>query len=224
MASVQSGTSSINFFDLPLKVRNAVYRNSLIVPHPLYLFQDPGSRVELFAPDAVPQWPALLYVNRQMHQESRAVLYGGNKFHLVDITRGQVNLLSDFLIGIGTANASLLPYMSINFPIVTGQLGSIGLREDSLQELKLLKDNCTSLTTLEVHIHNNNSSPGVTNVDQQNLHFVQEALSHVDMRFKNISSLDNIIVRIYDQHPTSAALESMRALGWTVLPANRNHW
>jgi hypothetical protein len=40
-----------NIFGLPRKIRNDIYERVFYVPHPLYLFQDTGSRVETFAPE-----------------------------------------------------------------------------------------------------------------------------------------------------------------------------
>ncbi len=52
------------FFDLPRHVRDHIYRNVLVVAHPLYLFKDPRSpKVELFAPQKRREWLALLFTN-----------------------------------------------------------------------------------------------------------------------------------------------------------------
>ncbi|CAN9146254.1 unnamed protein product [Alternaria alternata] len=40
-----------NFLDLPKGIRNNIYEKVLAVPHPIYLFQEPNSRVETFAPE-----------------------------------------------------------------------------------------------------------------------------------------------------------------------------
>lgn len=47
------------------EIRNKSYRRMLVVAHPVFLFQDAGSRVETFAPDRPFRWLSLLYTNRQ---------------------------------------------------------------------------------------------------------------------------------------------------------------
>ncbi len=72
------------FFDLPRHVRDVIYREVLEVAHPLYLFKDSRSpKVELFAPEKRRRWLALLFTNRQLHAEARAILYS-NHFTFVD--------------------------------------------------------------------------------------------------------------------------------------------
>jgi len=217
------GSAAINFFSLPGKARDNIYKRVLIVAHPLYLFQDPGSRVETFAPERPFRWLALLYTNRQMKSEAGAVLYGMSNFTFLDTTRQQVGLLQAFLNCIGPVNASLLSHLCINFPVIEGQPGESKLREDSLQSLKLLQEKCINLTTLETHFYSNNSS-GLTRMDQDNLQFIREALSQFDVQLKAIPSLDKIIVRVYGGTPTPSVMEFMQGFGWVVLPGNRNQW
>lgn len=108
----------VNLLGLPTRVLKRIYRRVLWVPHPLYLFQEPGSRVESFAPDRPKQWLALPYANRQICREAATVLYETNRFHLVDVTEQQVSLLRSFLGCIGPVNAASLSYLCINFPVI----------------------------------------------------------------------------------------------------------
>ena len=218
-------SAAINFFSLPSKIRKDVYQKVLIVAHPILLFQEPGSRVETFAPDKPSQWLALLYTNRQMHNEASAVLYRMNSFTLVDTTRQQVDLLQSFLHCLGTVNADFLSHLNINFPVterVEGQPGKVKLRADSLQSLKLLQENCTNLTTLEAHIHHQNSV-GLTQTDHDSSQFIREALSEIDAQLNAIPSLNKVIVRVYDRNVIPQAMDSMRGLGWIVLSGNSGH-
>jgi hypothetical protein len=84
--SQPAGSAGISFFSLPREIRNKIYKIVLIVAHPVFLFQDAGSRVETFAPDRPFRLLSLLYTNRQMHNEAIPVLYGMNNFSLVDST------------------------------------------------------------------------------------------------------------------------------------------
>lgn len=218
-----TGSTPINFFNLPSKARNNIYKRVLIVAHPLYLFQDAGSRVETFAPDKPLRWNALLYTNRQMNSEASAVLYGMNNFALLDGTRQDVGLVEAFLNCIGPMNSSLLSHLSIDFPVMEGQSGNSKLREDSLESLKFLQEKCTNLATLETHLHNNKFT-GWVRANQDNPQIIRDALSQYDVQLKAIPSLDKIIVRVYGGIPTPSVMDVMQGFGWVVLPGHRNQW
>ena len=191
----------------------------LVVAHPVFLFQDAGSRVETFAPDRPFRWLSLLYTNRQIHSEAIPVLYGVNIFSFVDSTPQQVGLLQAFLDCIGSVNAGSLSHLCINFPVlesIEDQPGKAKLREDSLQSLKLLREKSTNLTTLETFIHSKNSK-GVTKTDRDNPQLNQDGLSQIDAQLKAIPSLNRVIVRIFDGTPTPSVIDLMQGLGWVVL-------
>lgn len=207
-----------NILGLPIKIRSRIYQTVLYVSHPLYLFQDTGSRVETFAPERPRRWLALLQVNRQVHQEAAEVLFGMNTFTLLDERRPQDILLKAFLICIGPVNSASLTHLSMDFPTLEGPLGEMKLKEDSLQRLKLLQRHCTNLTTLEIslsvkHVRDLNQVAG----DSPQL--VNEALSQINSQLQTIPSLETIIVRITGPQPAVSTLECMRSLGWTTLPA-----
>ncbi|OAL51088.1 hypothetical protein IQ07DRAFT_643212 [Pyrenochaeta sp. DS3sAY3a] len=69
----------------------------------------------------------------------------------------------------------------------------VKLRDDSLQSLVLLWDNCTNLSTLELLVHHKNSS-FFQNTDD----FLREALSLINDHFKSITALEEILVRFSD--------------------------
>ncbi|KAI1498956.1 hypothetical protein F5X99DRAFT_391624 [Biscogniauxia marginata] len=220
--AVSQRTSSvvIGFFTLPGETRNNIYRRALVAAHPLYLFQDagPDSRVETFAPDRPFQSLALLHTSRQVYDEARAVLYGSNRFTLVDTTPHQVDLLQSFLNRIGAINAGLLSYLCINFPaveIVEGQPGNVMLREDGLRSLKLLQQNCAGLKTLEILVHKQNSS-GLTKASHDDSQSLRTALSQIDVQLRAISSLKKILVRFYDGPSSPLVTETMKGFGWVI--------
>jgi len=215
-SSQSAGSATVNFVDLPESVRNQIYTSVLVVLHPLYLFQGPGTRVETFAPDRPKQWLALLYTNRQISREASAALYRVNHFHLVDDTKQQFDLLRSFLDCIGSRNAASLLHICINFPIVEsadGQPGKVKLKDDSLQCFKLLHDKCTNLSTLETVVHHKNSS-----VFRKTDEFLREALRPIDAQFKTLPSLKRIIIQVvvHDGVPTTSAKNFMQELGWIV--------
>jgi len=214
-ASVPAG-----FLSLPHKIRTNIYKRVLVVAHPLYLFQDTGSQVvESFAPERPFRWLALLYTNRQLHDEASIVLYGSNCFHFMDTALRQGGLLQSFFNCIGSLNAGLLSHLCINFPVAENakdQSGIVMLREDDLCSLRLLKENCTSLTTLETLINGRNSTR-LINAGDNDSQFIREALSQIDSQLKAISSLKKVIVKYYDGTPTPFVVELMQGLGWVIL-------
>lgn len=219
-SSQPAGSATISLFSLPREIRDKIYKKVLIIAHPVFLFQDTGSRVETFAPDRPHQWLSLLYTNRQMRSEATPVLYGMNNFSLVDTTRQQTGLLQAFVDCIGSVNAESLSYLCINLPVaerIEDQPGKIKLRDDSLRSLKILQENCTNLTTLDFLIHNKNSK-ALVQTDLVDLQFIRDALSQIDAQLKAILSLNRIIVRVRNAIPIpTSVIESMQGLGWVVL-------
>ncbi|KAK7397524.1 hypothetical protein QQX98_013108 [Neonectria punicea] len=225
ISNATSPRGSISFASLPKGIRQDIYKRALVVAHPIYLFQDKASRVETFAPDKPARWLALLYVNRQVYSEARAVLYGMNRFTLVDTTQQQVGLLRSFLNCIGSMNAGLVSHLAINFPVVERMEDQPGVREvkirdDGLQSLTLLQEKCTNLMTLETFIHNQNSS-FLTETDEDGSQLVQEALPRIDTQLKAIPSLKKIIVRVYIGTLPPLVMDLMRGLGWVILFGDR---
>jgi hypothetical protein len=210
-------STNSKFLHLPKEIRIHIYRKILTVPHPLYLFQEPNSRVESFAPDKPHRWLALLLTNRQIRNEASVELYGTNQFHLVDTTPQQAKLLQAFLDCIGAENAASLSHLSINFPVLEdeyGRPGEVKFRHDSLQSLELLRKNCTKLSTLKILVHSKNNSIFKRADDS-----LQQALLLIDAQLKTIPSLGKIVVPVKarDGAPTSAAKEIMQGLGWVVV-------
>lgn len=108
-----------NLFTLPIEIRRAVYKQVLALPHPIYLFQGYGGKVESFGPQIPLRWRSLVYTNRQIHTEASEVLYGASQFMLMDTTPQQVNLLQAFMDRIGRVHSRCLTHLCINFPMAT---------------------------------------------------------------------------------------------------------
>jgi len=207
-----------NILGLPRKIRARIYQTVLYVPHPLYLFQDTGTKVETFAPERPNRWLSLLQVNRQIHEEAAEVLFGMNNFTLLDERQPQDLLLKAFLTCIGPVNSALLTHLSMDFPTLEGPLGEVKLKDDSLRRLKLLKSHCTNLTTLETSFSVKHAKD-LVQVAGDSPQSVNEALSQVNLQLQTIPSLKTTIVRITGPQPAPSTLECMRSLGWTTLPA-----
>jgi len=222
-ASRLTSYGTISWFDLPKRIRHNIYKRVLVVAHPVYLFQDKGSRVEAFAPEKPIQWLALLHSNRKICGEAIEVLYGMNRFILVDTTRQQAGFLQSFLRCIGPVNAGLLSHICINFPVlenIEDQHDKVEMGEGSLHIWRLLREKCTNLTTLETFIYGKNSS-FLTEADGDNSQFVREVLLQIDAQLKAISSLKKIIIRVYSGTLTPLVIDLMQGLGWVILFGDR---
>ena len=215
-------SDNIKFFDLPRKARNEIYKRLLTVPHPLYFFQDPGGPVQTFAPDRPHQWLALLLVNRQMTSEVSAVLYGRNKFVLMDTTRYQDGLLQAFLERIGSINATFLTHLGIKFPAFDVQQQGFNA-EDNLQKLQLIREKCTSLRTLEAHVYSEDSKC-LTESKREDIQLTRDILCQFEQQLQSIPSLIKTIIRVYAGRPTPTMMEFMQRFGWEVLPGSRDQW
>ncbi|CAI6336992.1 unnamed protein product [Periconia digitata] len=214
--SQSTSSANPNFLSLPEKIRKEIFRRVLSILHPLFIFQDPGCPVEMFAPDRPPHWLAITYVNREISCEASSVLYEINHFHLLDMTQQQSNILQSFFNCIGARNVAFLSHLDISFPVgeaMDSQPGTFRFGSDSFQSLKLLQRHCNNLSTLEVFIHNKNigffeNPEGV----------IHEALSVIAAEFRAISSLQNVVVRVIPHEGIPApAKDLMRKFGWAIV-------
>jgi hypothetical protein len=216
-----SGSTAVGIFALPVEIRHQIFKLVLAVPDSLYLFQDPGSPLESFMPSKPRAWLALLYTSRRVSYEARSVLYGANRFTLeeVEIANYRSNILKSFINGIGSVNAGFLSKLRISFPAterVDDQQGEIRLREDTLQNLQLLRNECTGLRTLEALIYGKGCRYLITE-DQDNPHFAHDVLVKIDSEFRKIASLNTIIVRFCSGSPAPSIRNFLEILGWVVL-------
>lgn len=216
-----SGSTTIGIFALPVEIRQQIFKLVLAVPESLYLFQDSGSPLESFMPSKPRAWLALLYTNRRLSYEARSVLYSANRFTLeeVEIANYRSNILKSFINGIGSLNSGFLSELRISFPAterVDDQQGAIRLRENTLQNLQLLRNECTGLRTLEALVYSKGCHYLITE-DQDNPHFAHDVLVKINSEFRKIASLNIIIVRFCSGSPGPSIKNFLESLGWVVL-------
>ncbi|RTE84329.1 hypothetical protein BHE90_001196 [Fusarium euwallaceae] len=214
-----SQPAAVGFLDLPGMARDGIYKHVLTVEHPVYLFQDFGSRVEAFAPDKPKWWIALLYTNRQISSEAKAALYANNNFHLMGNPQKHGALLQSFLGRIGSPNANSLSRLCIGFPVTEkaqGQPGSVIITQDSLQSLTLVREQCTALKILEMQLSKENSGL-LAGAREEDAQLVRDALLRIDAQLKTISSVKKIVVRLYMKDVPSFVVDAMQGLEWVVL-------
>lgn len=188
----------------------------LVLKSPLQLWRD-SSQLHTFAPEMPYRWLALLYTNRQIYDEASAVVYSSNRFTLVDSTQ-EFELLQSFLTSIGSTNAGFLSHLCISFPVleaVGDESGTVNLSKESLQSLVFLQRMCTGLKTIETLIFHQNSG-GLRKASEDNLEFVEKAISQIDHHLRAIPSLKEFVVRIYDRNVTSSVRAVMQRPGWKV--------
>lgn len=212
---------------LPEPVRCRIFEIVLRVRHPLYLFQDSPTRVELFAPEKPRNWHGLLRINKRLGLEASAVLYSKNTFILTVTSPREADLLETFLRCIGPKNASFLEHLCISFPAVElyqsdePQADSFRLRQDSARVFALLKDQCTSLSTLELCVHSKNCD-GMTSTSPGQRQHIPEMLSYVERHFREMQMLGRIIIKISSGDLLPETVDAMRGHGWVIAPG-RGH-
>ncbi|KAI8712870.1 hypothetical protein NCS52_01386400 [Fusarium sp. LHS14.1] len=214
-----SQPAAVGFMDLPGLVREGIYKHVLTIKHPVYLFQDFGRRVEAFAPDKPKQWIALLYTNRQISSEAKAVLYGNNNFHLMDNPEKHGALLQSFLGSIGSSNANSLSYLCLGFPVAEkaqGQADGVAIRQDSLQSLSLVREQCLGINTLEMQMCKENSRL-LVGAREEDAQLVRDVLLRVDAQLQAISSVKKIVIRLSIKGVPSLVVDAMQNLAWVVL-------
>lgn len=220
------------FLALPLEIRNKIYKHLLGVSLPIYIFRDSPDTddIESFTHD-IPRrrrhWTALLYVNRQIYIEARAILYGGNQFELMEIDAKQPevrfpSLLSSFLERIGPVNAGSLSSLCMTFPAIEEQIEygmgggqpkkRIKIREDGLQKLQLLRKECTGLRVIDMIY----KGSGVIGTGAE---ATQEVLQEINTYLRAIPSLSRIVITVLDRtlRPPATVKDIMQQLGWIVL-------
>jgi hypothetical protein len=140
--------------------------------------------------------PALLRVNKKVHSEASSLLYSNNRFRFPDIlisTPSATNspYIAPFLPQIGS-QASLIRHICITFPFPTFddfRHDRAMLHEAHIKNLELIRDTCTSITTLELLL-----PPDSTIYAFCDSPIAGEALDLLDTRFKAIPSLKEIII------------------------------
>jgi hypothetical protein len=220
--TIPQGTYSTGagLFKLPIEIRYNIYGLVLSLSQPLYVFQQSNSRVETFAPSKPFRWLALLSTNRQIHDEGSVALYGTHNFIFVDTTHCQLHIISSFLDGIGTINASLVSHLCINFPfadVVSGQASEAKFKEDGLRTLRILREKCTSLNTLELFVHSENAR-GLSTSSGGRWDFIKDAILQIDAQLNAMASLNNVIIRSYCGSLVPSVAAIIQGLGWVILP------
>jgi hypothetical protein len=91
----------------------------------------------------------------------------------------------------------------------------VTLEDDSVRILVKIQSDCTKLGTLTTSLQSTNAmevKPDALDYPK----IVAEALALVDARFRAISSLQEIIVEVYEDGPSDHIRREMKNHGWTI--------
>ncbi|CZR68828.1 uncharacterized protein PAC_18728 [Phialocephala subalpina] len=213
----------MNFFGFPKEIRLQIYSELLVHPEPIIFVADHGPpSPPLLRSKRYGLCPALLQLNRQAHSETSPLLYSNNRFRFPDVFTSISSItdsahITPFLSRIGS-QASLIRYICITFPAYPSfydpQRDGARFRESHIKNLELIRDTCTSITTLELSI-----PPDHANYVFDDSSMAIETLDLLDTRFKDIPSLKEIIVnfQVYSEEDLSDdRMKKIRDRGWAV--------
>lgn len=198
-----------NFLSLPSELRNNIYEQLLVLEEPVTL----PTKLWLTQSQIQELTPGLLRANKTVHLEASSILYGQNCFDFTICTSEDV---ASFLEQIGHNNASYIQYIRVEFPEFHYlDLHDITFEDDSVRILAKIQSNCTNLVKLTTSLHSTNAMEvRLEALDYPKI--VAEGLALVDARFRAISSLQEIIVEVYEDGPSDYIRREMKNHGWTI--------
>jgi hypothetical protein len=180
-----SRVSGLNFLDFAIEIRLKIYSELLVRSEPIvFVANYRPSSPSLFLSKREGLCPALLRVNKKVHDEARSLLYSNNRFRFPDIfvsTPSATNSphIAPFLRQIGS-QASLIRHICITFPTFADfRHDRAMLHEAHIKNLELIRTTCTSITTLELLL-----PPDSANYAFGDSPITAEALDLLDGRFK----------------------------------------
>jgi hypothetical protein len=196
---------SSNFLSLPSELRNRVYELCLLNQEPIDPWIDHNQRQEFT--------PGLLRANKTVHREASSLFYAQNRF---DFTTANSEDVASFLGRIGRNNADCIRHVCVNFPeFLYLDLGDVTLEDNSVGILANIQSGCANLSTLTTSLYSTNDME--LRLDAlDNPKIVTEALRLVNTRFRAISSLQEVIVEVYEDGPSNHIRRAMEGHGWTI--------
>lgn len=201
----------VSFLSLPAELRNEIYSYLLIRREPINPWN--GDH-ELH--------PNILFTNTAILHEARALLYGHNCFDLT----WEHGHISEFLDAIGFINASHLQCIRINFPTLGDLEDEVNLEEGSLHVLEKIQSQCTNIKKLITDSESTNTMEVQLDLfDSPTI--CARALAMIAARFGAISSLQEIVVEVYEEGPSSDIRREMESHGWVlkvVEPVEVEEW
>ena len=191
---------SANFLSLPSELRNKIYEQVLVDQE--YIDPFTLSYLRLLTPE-------LLRTNSTVCREASSLLYAQNRFNFATCDS---ELVASFVDQIGRNNANHIRHIRIDFPDIPN-LGrhDITPGDNSTRILAKIRSDCTNLSTLTTSLGSTNAL-ALDALGSPNL--VVEALALVDAGFRTISSLQKIIVEVYNDELSVDIRRKMEIYGW----------
>ena len=196
---------SSKFFSLPREIRDQIYELVLLHQELIDPWADYDQRQKLT--------PKLLHVNKTIRHEASSLFYSQNRF---DFTMGTPENVASFLGQIGRNNTDYIQHISIDFPnFLYLDPGDVTLEDNSAGILANIQSGCANLSTLTMSLYSTNAME--LRLDAlDNPKVVTEALKLVNAHFRAISSLQEIIVEVYEDGPSDHIRREMESHGWTI--------
>jgi hypothetical protein len=155
----------------------------------------------------------LLHANKTVHCEASSVLYGQNRF---DFTTASPEEIASFFRKIGFNNANYIRHVCVKFPSLRDlEPGNVTITEGSIAILANIQTYCANLSMLTTSLYSTNATElKLDSFDYPKI--VTEALKLVNTRFRAISSLQDIIVEVFEDSPSDYVRTNMESHGWTI--------
>ena len=194
-----------NFFSLPRELRDQIYELVILHPEPIDPWVDYGPPYNLT--------PELLRANKAINREASSLLYARNRF---DFTSSTPENVASSLGQIGRNSADNIRHICIDFPrFLHLDPGNVTLEDDSVGIFANIRSGCANLSTLTTSLYSTNAME--LRLDAlDNLKLVTEALDVINTLFRTISTLQKIIVEVYEDGPSDFIRKEMDNHGWTM--------
>ena len=194
-----------NFFSLPRELRDQIYELVILHQEPIDPWADYGPPYNLA--------PELLRTNKTINREASLLLYSQNRF---DFTSSTPENVASFVEQIGRNNADNIRHICVDFPKFRYlDLGDVTLEDDSVDIFGTLQSGCASLSTLTTSRYSTNAMElRLDALDNPKL--VTEALKLVNTLFRTVSTIQKIIVEVYEDGPSDYIRREMDNHGWTI--------
>lgn len=193
------------FFSLPREIRDQIYELVLLHREPIDPWLDGNRRQNLNS--------QLLRASKAVHHETSLLFYAQNIF---DFTYGTPEDVVSFLGQIGRNNADHIRHICVDFPMFLYLLpGDVVPEDDGIAILANIQSGCASLSTLTM------SLPSTSSMERR-LHLlddpeiVSEALQLVNTHCRAITSLQKIVVEVYENNPSDDIRRKFESHGWTI--------
>ncbi|RYP70490.1 hypothetical protein DL771_005427 [Monosporascus sp. 5C6A] len=198
-----------NFFSLPRELRDQIYELCLLHEEAINPWADYYQRKE--------RTSGLFRASKTVHHEASSLFYTQNRF---DFTTTTSEAVASFLGTIGR-NADHIRHVIVNFPqFLHLEPGDVTLEDSYVSIIANIQSGCANLSTLTTSLYSTNAMELTLDaIDDPKV--VTEALKLVDTQFRTISSLQDIIVELYEDGPNDHIRSEMESYGWT-LSTNEN--